>query len=123
MEGVACSLADGLKALTDLGIAARRVILVGGGARSQAVQHIVAAVFGLPVLVPEPGEYAADGAARQAAGALLGALPSWTYGTTALLETEPTARVLQRYRAAAATMYGQPVSPAPGGPPAPSIMA
>jgi xylulokinase len=35
VEGVACSLADGLKALTDLGITARRIILVGGGARSE----------------------------------------------------------------------------------------
>ena len=32
------------------------------------------AVLGLPVVVPEPGEYVARGAARQAAGLLLGAV-------------------------------------------------
>jgi xylulokinase len=104
VEGVACSLADGLKALTDLGITVRRVLLIGGGARSEAVQHVVAAVFGLPVSVPEPGEYVADGAARQAAGALLGAFPSWKNGTATLIEPVPTPYVLQRYRAAAGSM-------------------
>lgn len=98
---MACSLADGFKALTDLGITAGRIILVGGGARSQAMQRVIAAVFGLPVSVPEPGEYVAGGAARQAAGVLLGALPSWK-NTTALIQHDPTPEVLQRYRAATA---------------------
>jgi xylulokinase len=101
VEGVACSLADGLKALTDLGITARRVILVGGGARSEAVQHVVAAIFGLPVSVPEIGEYVADGAARQAAGALLGAFPRWESSEGKTVEAGATAEVLQRYRVAA----------------------
>ena len=101
VEGVACSLTDGLKALTDLGITARRVILVGGGARSEAVQHVVAAIFGLPVTVPEPGEYVADGAARQAAGLLRGAFPSWENSKGRTVEAGATPEVLQRYRAAA----------------------
>jgi xylulokinase len=101
VEGVACSLADGLKAVTDLGIVARRVILVGGGARSEAVRQIVADVFGLPVHVPEPAEYVADGAARQAAGVLLGAFPSWKKHTTTVIEPVSATDVLQRYRAAA----------------------
>jgi xylulokinase len=100
VEGLACSLADGLKALTDVGVSARSIILVGGGARSAAVQHIVAAVFGLPVRVPEPGEYVADGAARQSAGALLGAFPAWKTGSTGLKKAGPTPHVLERYRAA-----------------------
>ena len=77
VEGVLCSLADGLAALQGQGVAARRVILVGGGAQSEAVQKVAAAAFGLPVFVPEPGEYVADGAARQAAGVLTGSLPEW----------------------------------------------
>jgi xylulokinase len=36
-------------------------VLVGGGARSEAVRRIAPALFGLPVLVPPPGEYVADG--------------------------------------------------------------
>ncbi|MCU1553964.1 MAG: Xylulokinase [Arthrobacter sp.] len=111
VEGVACSLADGLKALTDLGITARRVILVGGGARSEAVQHAVAAIFGLPVSVPERGEYVADGAACQAAGALRGAFPSWENGGGRTVEAGPTPSVLQRYRAAAA--FPAQLGPAP----------
>ncbi len=40
---------------------------MGGAARSRAVQEIAPAVLGRPVVVPEPGEAVADGAARQAA--------------------------------------------------------
>lgn len=103
VEGVACSLADGLKALTDVGVVARRIIFVGGGARSEALRRTVAAVFGLPVSVPEPGEYVADGAARQAAGALTGALPAWRTTGVELTDIEPTPEVLGRYRERAAT--------------------
>jgi xylulokinase len=78
VEGVVCSLADGLAALQAQGVAARRIILVGGGAQSEAVQKVAAEVFGLPVFVPAPGEYVADGAARQAAGVLTGKLPVWS---------------------------------------------
>jgi xylulokinase len=98
VEGVACSLADGLKALTDAGVVARRIILVGGGARSAALRQAVGAVFGLPVCVPSPGEYVADGAARQAAGALLDALPTWQTSDVELVDVEPTPEVLERYR-------------------------
>ena len=42
------------------------MLLVGGGARSEAVRQIAPAMFGVPVSVPEPGEYVALGAARQA---------------------------------------------------------
>jgi xylulokinase len=102
IEGVACSLADGLKALTDLGITAERAILVGGGARSEALRQVLAGVFGLPVTVPEPGEYVADGAARQAAGILLGALPAWEAEGAVTVTSQPTPEVLERYRTAAA---------------------
>ncbi len=50
---------------------------MGGGAQSAAVQQVAASVFGLPVVVPEPGEYVADGAARQAAAVLTGRWPEW----------------------------------------------
>ncbi len=101
VEGVVCSLADGLRALTDLGVDAGRIILVGGGARSAAVQEVAAAIFGLPVEVPEPGEYVADGAARQAAGVLLGAFPRWKSATATTVAAVPAPEVLERYRAAA----------------------
>jgi xylulokinase len=109
VEGIVCSLADGLEALTSLGVAAERIILIGGGARSEAVQRAAAGIFGLPVLVPEPGEYVADGAARQAAGILLGAFPEWeNAGTTTVTSPESSAQaavVLERYRAVTLTSY------------------
>lgn len=101
VEGVVCSLADGLAALTDLGVTVKRLILVGGGARSEALQGITAAVFGLPVTVPEPGEYVADGAARQAAGLLNGRFPTWATGRAQEITAEPTPEVITQYRTAA----------------------
>ena len=73
MEGMLCGLADGLDVIARHGLHPRRLLLVGGAARSRAVPVIASAVLGLPVVVPEPGEYVARGAARQAAGLLLGA--------------------------------------------------
>ncbi|RJK97017.1 xylulokinase [Vallicoccus soli] len=70
VEGMLCGLADGLEALRALGVQPRRVLLVGGAARSAAVQAVAPQVLGAPVTVPPPGEYVALGAARQAAWAL-----------------------------------------------------
>jgi xylulokinase len=79
VEGMMCGLADGLDALRAHGVHATRVLLVGGGSRSRAVQQVAAALLDVPVLVPPPGEYVADGAARQAAWVLSGAdePPGW----------------------------------------------
>jgi xylulokinase len=101
VEGVVCSLADGLAALTNQGVSVQRLILIGGGARSQALQEITSSVFGLPVHVPEPGEYVADGAARQAAGLLNGQLPNWDTGRAQEIAVEPAPELIRRYRAAA----------------------
>src|SRR5205823_5869799 len=80
VEGVLCGLADGLDALVAHGARVGRILLVGGGARSEAVRRIAPTVLGHPVRVPAPGEYVADGAARQAAWVLTGgaAPPAWT---------------------------------------------
>ena len=75
VEGLLCGLADAVDALEELGVPVQRVFLVGGGARSAAVQAIAPAVLGRPVVVPAPGEYVADGAARQAAWVLGGDTP------------------------------------------------
>jgi len=79
MEGMLCGLADGLDALHAMGVDSRRVLLVGGAARSPAVARVASAVLGCPVVVPEPGEYVADGAALQAAWVLTGGAepPPW----------------------------------------------
>lgn len=102
VEGVICSLADGVAALQDQGVDVERIILVGGGAQSPAVQQAASQLLGLPVSVPAPGEYVADGAARQAAGVLAGAFPTWTTGPTGIVTELPAPDVLDRYRRAAA---------------------
>jgi xylulokinase len=70
VEGMLCGLADGIDALVSQGLETRRVLLIGGAARSAAVQRVAPYLFGVPVVVPQPAEYVALGAARQAARAL-----------------------------------------------------
>lgn len=79
VEGMLCGLAAGLDAVRDQGITVRRVLLIGGAAQSESVRNIAPLVFGVPVVVCEPAEHVAVGAARQAAWALAGtaAPPSW----------------------------------------------
>lgn len=72
VEGMLGGLGAGLEALRTLGVPLRRALLIGGGAQSEAVRRIAPLVLGLPVEVPEPGEYVALGAARQAARAAAG---------------------------------------------------
>ncbi|MDO8106611.1 xylulokinase [Isoptericola sp. b441] len=103
VEGMLCALADGLDALRDQGVPVERVRLIGGGARSEAVRAIAPAVLGLDVLVPEAGEYVADGAARQAAWALAresdpaAPAPGWVLAGEELRTAEPTPQVRARY--------------------------
>ncbi|RBY78783.1 xylulose kinase [Geodermatophilus sp. TF02-6] len=99
VEGLLCGLADGLDALAATGTPVRRVLLVGGGARAEAVRRIAPAVLGVPVLAPPPGEYVADGAARQAAWVLAGGEdpPEWPRPGTERHEADPTPHVRQRY--------------------------
>jgi xylulokinase len=99
VEGLLCGLADGVDALVAQGADVRRLILIGGGARSEAVRQIAPTVLGAPVAVPVAGEYVADGAARQAAWALSGqpAPPAWSLGDVATYDAEPQPAVRQRY--------------------------
>jgi xylulokinase len=89
VEGMLCGLADGMDALRAQGLKTRRVLLIGGAARSLAVQEIAPSIFGAPVTVPAPFEYVAIGAARQAAWALgtragKPDLPHWSVDTSAV---------------------------------------
>lgn len=80
VEGVVANLLAGAEAL---GVDARRVLLIGGGARSRAYREVVAERSGLPVVVPDEQELVARGAALQAAAVLHGrslddTMEAWT---------------------------------------------
>lgn len=101
VEALLCSLADGIAAVEEAtGVAAQRILLIGGGAKSRAVRELAPAVFGRPVTVAPDGEYVALGAARQAAWALAGTEepPAWQLTGATTVEADPTPDVLDRYR-------------------------
>jgi xylulokinase len=100
VEGMLCGLVDAVDALEKLGVNVKRIILIGGAAKNPAVSQIAAALFGREVLVPPAGEYVANGAARQAAWALLGgdAAPIWDLGKIEKVSAAATPDVIARYR-------------------------
>jgi xylulokinase len=110
VEGLLCGLADGVDALLAQGVTVRRVLLIGGGARSGALRRLAPEVLGLPVDVPAPGEYVADGAARQAAWVLAGTPrpPEWSVGEVTRYEADPTPQVREQYRAVRALVLSAP---------------
>jgi xylulokinase len=99
VEGLLCGLADGLDALRAQGVPIRRAMLVGGGARSAALRALAPAVLGVPVVLPEPAEYVALGAARQAAWTLSGdpEPPAWEVPATELPEAAPATALRAAY--------------------------
>ena len=104
VEGMLCGLADGLDAILAQGVSVERILLIGGGAKSAAVQRIAPEVFGLPVTVPPPAEYVADGAARQAAWVLTGELPAWTLGDGEVFDAPAQPVIREQYAAARAQL-------------------
>ena len=67
VDGVVCGLLDGLDAVRDLAAVDGRIVLTGGGARSEAIRRVLAGLVDLPVIVSEVPEAVATGAAVQAA--------------------------------------------------------
>ena len=100
IEGMLCGLADAVHSLEKLGVSVKRVLLVGGAAKNPAVGEIASALFGREVIIPPPGEYVANGAAKQAAWALLGGAtpPNWNLGKVESITATPTPDVLTKYR-------------------------
>ncbi|MFE0036023.1 FGGY family carbohydrate kinase [Streptomyces sp. NPDC059015] len=105
-EGMLCSLADALDVLRGRGVVVRRVFLLGQAAELPAVQAAAPAIFAAQVVVPQPADYAALGAARQAAWALgtaQGALaphtpPSWQGAAAQVFEAGDELAVGQAVR-------------------------
>jgi len=109
--GMLCGMADALDALRTNGVPTSRVLLIGGAAKSPAVRALAPAVFGLPVDVPEDGEYVARGAARQAAWVLSGDAepPRWGRRLVGSFEVPDSAdwagEVRERYAGARERVY------------------
>ena len=103
VEGMLCGIAVGLDALVEQGVQLSGIQLIGGAARSAAVRQLAPSVFGVPVRVPQPGEYVADGAARQAAWVLAGSAdpPDWPAGEVRLCQADPVPGLRERYAEAA----------------------
>jgi len=109
IEAVLCSLADAIDHVTSVtGATPRRIVLIGGGAKSAAIRAMAPAIFGVPVTVPEPAEYVALGAARQAAWALASAdgdgsgaalLPGWPERASQTFEARAQPHVREQYAA------------------------
>jgi xylulokinase len=101
VEAVLCSLADAVDHLAWVGLTPRRVLLIGGGARSAAVRALAPGIFGTDVLVPGAAEYVALGAARQAAWALAATAepPAWPAPRSEVFRGDPVPQVRERYAA------------------------
>jgi xylulokinase len=109
VEGLLSSMAYCIDKIAAQGVDVERIILVGGGARSEAVRRIAPAIWAAPVYVPTPAEYVALGAARQAAWTLYqqDSPPQWSFGVTATYTADPAPQVLEQYRAAQSLTLGQ----------------
>jgi xylulokinase len=66
------------------------------------VQQAASRLLGLPAFVPTPGEYVADGAARQAAAVLAGGFPDWPLSGVEIPPVTSDGGILARYRRHAA---------------------
>ena len=109
IEGMLCGLADAVDALRAQGVIPERIVLVGGAAANPAVQDVATTVFDLPLVIPPPGEYVADGAARQAAWAVLGGSepPEWTLAGQVVRDPQPRPGVREVYAAARRQVHGR----------------
>lgn len=108
VEGMFGGLADAVDALVGVGVVPGRVLLVGGAAANPAVGAVAATMFPAPIVIPPPGEYVADGAARQAAWVLAGEQPEWTaarVGSTVTIDPEPAPQVRAAYGEARRALY------------------
>jgi xylulokinase len=102
VDGVACGLLDGVDALTSVASVDGRTVLVGGGARSAAMQQVLAGLVDGDVIVADVDEAVATGAAIQAAAVLEQVDHAliqrrWGLGTGSVVEPVEVGDVRARY--------------------------
>ena len=110
IEGVLWSLAYGVQVLREQTGPIDAITLTGGAAQSEAVRTIAPAVFGLPIVVTEPFESVAVGAARQAAWASSGTIPGWEVPVLSRHDPSPAeersaTEISVRYQSVLTTLY------------------
>lgn len=104
LEGLACLLRGALDFVRSTGATVDSLLLVGGGAKSAAMRDILPAIMGVPIEVPEPGEYVALGAAFQAARIVDNDIQPWPLRIVDRLEpTRDDSAIYDRYRELTAT--------------------
>lgn len=102
VEGLLCGLADAMDAVRGADDRPGRVLLVGGGARNEAVRRIAPTILGGRVVVLADGEYVADGASRQAAWVVADgeSPPCWpSVAGAEVYEADPLSQLRERYAA------------------------
>ncbi|GGL92650.1 FGGY family carbohydrate kinase [Micromonospora yangpuensis] len=113
VEGMLASQVVMIDATRACGVPVNQLLLIGGAARSTAVQTVLAQIIDVPLLIPEPGEYVAIGAAAQAGGALTGTIPDWQPTVREVPATPTEAVIMNQHRAARSAMsYDAALTPA-----------
>jgi xylulokinase len=99
VEALLCSQRDCLELIRDLGAHIERILLIGGGAKSEAVRTLAPAILNMPVTRPATDEYVAIGAARQAAWVLNGEPepPQWDLHIDGTETADSTPEVYDAY--------------------------
>jgi xylulokinase len=108
VEGMMASQVVMLDATKALGVPVERVFLIGGAAKNPAVRAVLPQIISEPVVVPEPGEYVAQGAAMQAVAALTGSFPNWPQSREELPAAEHQPVIMEQH-AAYKSALGYPV--------------
>ena len=99
VEGLLCSQRDCLELIRSLGAEISRILLIGGGAKSEAIRTLAPSILGMDVTRPATDEYVAIGAARQASWVLSGETepPAWPLTIDGVETGEPTETVYEAY--------------------------
>ena len=98
IETIICGLVDSISTLQSSGAQIERVMIIGGAAKNPGIGPIASSILGRPVTTFAPRELVADGAARQAAWALLGELPDWKIPDVIEASEKSAAFVLDQHR-------------------------
>jgi len=98
IEAILCSLVDSFEQLKTSGAKIERVMIIGGAAKNPGIGPVASAILGRQVMTFPPMELVADGAARQAAWALLGEIPNWKIPNVIKSEAAHSPFVLENHR-------------------------